>query len=105
MNHERIQQLKELLEESPADSFCRYALALEYASDPSARKLAIEELELLKKNDSQYLALYYQLGYLYHQEQELELAKQVLTQGQALAKEQGNAHTYSELEFLLDEIK
>ncbi len=105
MNPARIQQLTELLEDDPADSFCRYALALEYASDPSSRKQAIEELELLKKNDPNYLALYYQLGLLYYQEQQINEAKQVLMVGLSLAKQQGNAHTYSELEFLLDDIE
>lgn len=105
MNHERIQQLNELLTDDPRDSFCRYALALEYASDPSALNQAIRELELLKKIDPQYLALYYQLGLFYHQEQEKEKAKQVLMEGMSLAKQQGNAHTYSELEFLLDDIE
>ena len=71
MNQERIQQLTEMLVDDPTDSFCRYALALEFASDPSSRKQAIEELELLKKNDPNYLALYYQLGLLYHQEQQM----------------------------------
>lgn len=103
MNPERIEQLKEMIEENPTDSFCQYALALEYASDPSTQKLAIDELEKLKKNDPSYLALYYQLGLLYHQQEEKELAKQVLMEGQALAKKQGNVHTYSELEFLLDD--
>lgn len=105
MNHERIDQLKELLAEDPADSFCRYALALEYASDPSSRKLAIEELEHLKKSDPNYLALYYQLGLLYFQDQQNEQAKQVLMKGLSLAKEQGNTHTYSELEFLLEDVE
>jgi uncharacterized protein HemY len=105
MNPARIEQLKEMIEENPADSFCQYALALEYASDPSTQKQAIEELEKLRMNDPNYLALYYQLGYLYHQDQQLKLAKQVLTEGLALAKEQGNTHTYSELEFLLEDIE
>lgn len=105
MNLVRIQQLTEMLADDPADSFCRYALALEYASDPSSRKQAIEELELLKKNDPNYLALYYQLGLLYHQDQQMNVAKEVLLEGLSLAKEQGNAHTYTELEFLLEDIE
>ncbi|MBK7682749.1 MAG: tetratricopeptide repeat protein [Bacteroidia bacterium] len=105
MNQERIQQLTEMLVDDPTDSFCRYALALEFASDPSSRKQAIEELELLKKNDPNYLALYYQLGLLYHQEQQMNEAKQVLMEGLSLAKEQGNTHTYSELEFLLEDVE
>lgn len=105
MNPARIEQLKEMIEENPADSFCHYALALEYASDPSTQKQAIEELEKLRMNDPNYLALYYQLGLLYHQQKEKELAKQVLIEGQALAKKQGNTHTFSELEFLLEDVK
>lgn len=104
MNLERLLLLKEMLAENPTDSFCQYALALEYASDPSTQRQAIDVFEKLRKNDPNYLALYYQLGLLYHQQKEKELAKQVLMEGLSLAKKQGNAHTYSELEFLLDDI-
>jgi predicted Zn-dependent protease len=105
MNPSRIRQLKEMLAEDPSDSFCSYALALEYAGDPSTRKLAIAELERLKKNDPDYLALYYQLGLLYHQQEENQMAKQILNEGMLLAKKQGNSHTYAELKFLLEDIE
>lgn len=105
MNQERIQQLKELLAEDPLDSFCLYGLALEYASHPDSLPLAIETLELLKQSDPNYLPMYYQLGLLYAQQQQKEQAKETLQEGLRLAEKLGNKHTYTELEFLLDDIE
>lgn len=99
---DRIEQLLELLRESPEDSFLRYALALEQSKLGNTEK-AIENLELVLKNDSGYLAAYYQLGKFYEAVQRPELAKKIFLKGILLAKERGDLKTMTELRTALDE--
>jgi len=105
MNKERVDQLLELLKEDPKDVFCRYALALEYATEPSFLNSAIKELEKLRKSDEDYLPIYFQLGLLYQKLVMTDEAKRAVSDGLKLAKLQGNTHAYYELEFLMDDLE
>ena len=60
---DKIATLEQFLKEDPADTFSRYALALEYAKIEDVSK-ALFLLGQLKSIDPGYLALYYQLGKL-----------------------------------------
>ena len=66
--NERIDMLQEYIQDDPSDTFSRYALALEHAKIGETSK-AIEYLKQLRIIDSEYLALYYQLGKLLQQMQ------------------------------------
>jgi tetratricopeptide (TPR) repeat protein len=61
MSNDRLAQLKDLLAEDPADSFVRYAIALELKRT-GAMEQAATELEALLRDDPKYTAAYYQLA-------------------------------------------
>ena len=85
-----------LFRSDPSDTFSRYALALEHAKIGETSK-AIEYLKQLRIIDSEYLALYYQLGKLLQQIGFLDEAIEVFKSGILVAQKQQNRHTESEL--------
>ena len=60
----RIEILKGFLKENAADSFSRYALALEYVK-LGLHDDAVKEFETVQSDDPGYVATYFQLGQLY----------------------------------------
>jgi len=92
---ERINKLKELLAQQPADSFLRHALALEYikAGDQIKARQLFEEL---LKEDPDYIGSYYHLAKLLEQLGEKEQAVTWYEKGleRARGKDQ---HAYNEL--------
>jgi len=104
MNHQRVHHLKLMLQEDPTDVFCRYALALEYATEQESVNDALILLEQLKADSSDYLPLYYQLANLYKSIGRLVEAHSLAVEGIKLAELQKDNHTKAELEFLLDDL-
>jgi tetratricopeptide (TPR) repeat protein len=98
--NDRIKMLHEYIQDDPSDTFSRYALALEYAKEGETSK-AIELLKQLRIIDSDYLALYYQLGKLLQQIGLLDAAVEVFKEGIRVAQKQQNKHTESELRGVL----
>lgn len=96
MSNPRIVQLKKFLEKDPADSFSRYALALEYAN-AGLLKEAQTEFETLLQNDPNYTATYYHLGKLYEKQGESVKAKMLYEKGIALTAKLGQTHANKEL--------
>jgi Tfp pilus assembly protein PilF len=97
----RIELLKGFLKENSADSFSRYALALEYVKlgqNEDARR----EFETVMKNDPDYVATYYQLGQLYRAMSMTHDAEKTFRTGMTVAAKLGDEHTRSELESALD---
>jgi tetratricopeptide (TPR) repeat protein len=100
---DRIKMLQEYIQDDPSDTFSRYALALEYTKAGEASK-AIEYLKQLRIIDSEYLALYYQLGKLLQQIGLLDAAIEVFKAGIGVAQKQQNRHTESELRGALQQL-
>ena len=100
----RLDQMLVFLEQDPNDSFSRYAVALEYASQRQF-PTAIEQLNELRRRDPDYVALYYQLGEMQSKMEEWDLAEQAYTEGIAVARRIGDTHTLSELQMALDELE
>jgi tetratricopeptide (TPR) repeat protein len=99
----RIDLLKSFLEESPDDSFSRYALALEYiklGQHDDARR----EFETVRTKDPDYLATYYQLGQLYIKMGLGHEAEKTFRTGIGVAIKQRDDHTRSELEAALESL-
>jgi Tfp pilus assembly protein PilF len=100
---DRIQRIKELLAESPADSFLRHALALEYikqGDDALARQL----FEALLKEDPGYVGSYYHLGKLLERTGEQDAAIAWYEKGMQVAKEQDDRHAFNELRGAWEEL-
>ena len=95
MNTKR-DQLIEMLQNEPHDSFLNYALALDYAKVNNVKK-AIEIIEELLLRDENYLAAYYQLGKLYGQMNQPAKAIVIFEKGIGIAKKQNNRKTLGEL--------
>lgn len=100
---ERIEQLKEFLRASPADSFLQHALALEYikTGDDSSARLLFEEI-LHRQPD--YIGSYYHLAKLLERIGEQESAIGWYEKGMAAAKAAGDQHAYSELQMAYEEL-
>jgi Tfp pilus assembly protein PilF len=92
---ERIDKLKELLTQQPADSFLRHALALEYIKigDQTKARLTFEEL---LSEEPDYIGSYYHLAKLLESLGEKEQAIAWYEKGleRARGKDQ---HAYNEL--------
>lgn len=93
-----------MVREQPDDPFPPYALALEKAAIPGLEPDAIRLLESLRERHPGYLPLYYQLGHLLAVTGDSVSARSVFEAGKALAIEQKNMHTRSELESYLDNL-
>lgn len=99
----RINILQEYLKSTPADSFLRHALALEYikiGDDSEAKKL----FESILEEDSAYVGSYYHLAKLLERMEENELAIKWYEKGMAAAKEAGDQHSYNELQAAYEDL-
>lgn len=100
---DRIEKLKEFLQQNPADSFVQHALALEYiklGDDVKAREL----FETLLLRDSGYVGSYYHLGKLYERNGDEANAIRVYEKGMEEAKKAGDNHAYGELRGAYEEL-
>jgi len=98
----RLEMLEKLLAEGKADSFARYALAMEY------RKLgrledALGVFTALREVDARYLPQYLMAGQILLELRRLDEARAWLEQGMTVAREQGDSRTLGELESALRE--
>jgi len=99
----RIEILKGFLAHEPKDSFSRYALALEYVkagqSDDARR-----QFELVRDNDPDYVATYFQLAQLYRGLGLKHEAEKTYRTGITVAAKVGDSHTQGELEGALESL-
>jgi tetratricopeptide (TPR) repeat protein len=101
---DRLEQIREFLNEQPDDSFLRYALAQEYAKRENWA-LAEESYQILLNTDPDYLATYYHLALLWRSQGKIEEAKELLDDGIDRAKAAREQHTLSEMQSLRLEIE
>lgn len=100
---ERIQKLKAFLAESPADSFLRHALALEFikvGEDEQAREL----FEQILKTDPGYIGTYYHLAKLLERAGDTAAAITCYQDGMEAAGKAGDKHAFGELRSALEEL-
>ena len=93
---DRLTILNEYLAQDPNDDFVLYAIALEYQR---LNKLdeAITQLELLKHKNEIYLPLYYTLGKIYEEAQQIDKAIIAYRAGKTIAIAQKNKKILGEL--------
>lgn len=96
MSVNRLDQLLKFLEESPDDSFLKFAIAKEHEK-VSAHDKALKYYLDIHENDSNYIGLYYHLGKLYEVINRRQLALNIYKQGIELGKKNGDFHSVSEL--------
>ena len=104
MPADRLDTLREMLADDPADAFTRYALAMELKGR-QRRVEAIAELDTLLREQPDYVAAYYQAAGLLHAEGRTDEAVSVVRRGLEAAERAGEDHARSELAELLDELE
>jgi len=100
---DRVEKLKEFLEQDPADSFVQHALALEYmkaGDDAAAQKL----LEDILQREPSYVGSYYHLAKLFERNGNNEAAIKWYEKGMEEAKKAGENHAYNELRSAYEEL-
>ena len=97
----RLEAVKGLVAQDPANSRVRYMLCMEYMS---ARDFAaaVAELKELLARDADYVAAYYQAGRASEEAGEEDAARAFYRDGMVAAKRVGDAHALSELQAALD---
>ena len=100
---DRVEKIREMLNENPKDSFLCHALALEYiklGNDNDARKL----FESIVENEPGYIGTYYHLAKLLERTGETAAAIKVYEKGMEEARRAGDDHSLSELRSAFEEL-
>jgi tetratricopeptide (TPR) repeat protein len=100
---ERIDKIKAMMVESPADPFLQHALALEYikrGNDEEARYL----FEEILNREPGYIGSYYHLAKLLERNGRPEEAIKVYKKGMEEAKRAGDDHALGELRSAYEEL-
>ncbi len=95
-NNSRLIHLKALLEDDPNDGFLLFAIAKEYEGMHDFDQ-ALISYHLLLEKDPMYVGLYYHLGALYQEIDEMDKALDIYTQGIQIAISIKDLHALSEL--------
>lgn len=99
----RIDKIKTMLEQNPADSFLQHALALEYiklGNEEGARHL----FEDILNREPGYIGSYYHLAKLLERAEQTEAAIKVYERGMEEAKKAGDNHALGELRSAYEEL-
>jgi Tfp pilus assembly protein PilF len=96
MANTRLEILKQMVEQSPADGFARYGLAMEYvrSGEPEA---AVSEFEALLSHNPGYAAGYFHGGQTLEKLGRTEDARELYRKGIDVTTASGDDHTRSEL--------
>ena len=92
----RLQQLFNLLEQNPKDSFVRFALAKEYENTGDQEK-ALQFYKDLLADDPKYVGAYFHLARLYADGNRQKEAFEIYDMGIQVARELSDHHALSEL--------
>lgn len=104
MKTTRLSNLLSLIEASPNDPFFPYAIALEYYRE-GANEECLRYLKQVFDRFPNYLPSYYQYGKVLLETNQPKLAQTILEQGIALAQQQNDTKTQSELQQLLEYLQ
>jgi len=99
----RIEKIKEMLQQNGRDSFLEHALALEYIKTGEQIQ-AMQIFESLLQKEPEYLGSYYHLGKLYQTLGKTEKAIETYQKGMQLAKSVKDMHSFNELRSAYDEL-
>lgn len=97
----RIEPLKALIAQDPANTRYRFMLAMEYrsAGDSASAIAALEELAAIDPN---YVSAWFQAGQICEQDGDIERARRFYQAGVDCARRIGDAHALSEIQAALD---
>jgi tetratricopeptide (TPR) repeat protein len=98
---DRVEALKAMLAQDPANTFARYGLAQEYARGGEYESAIAEYGTLLAANPD-YAAAYYHAGQALEKLNRPDDARQMYQRGIEVTTRTGDMHTRSELQGVLD---
>lgn len=98
--NKRLEVLKKMVESGKADSFARYALALELKKEGLIDE-SLAAFTALRKADEEYLPQYLMAGQMLIDVSRSEEARDWLTAGLALAQKKGDGKAAGEIESAL----
>lgn len=93
----RIEQIRNMLLKEPEDIFLNYALALELAKNNNSLNMAEQQFKKVLALNKDYIPAYYQLGKLYEEMSDNNLALSTYTIGLQKARDQKNNKAINEL--------
>jgi Tfp pilus assembly protein PilF len=93
----RVEVLKQMVEQDPKNAFARYGLAMEYAKNGDLPQ-AVAEYKSLLATDENYVAAYFHSGQALEKLGKLDEARAVYEMGIEVATRKGDLHTRSEIE-------
>ena len=99
----RLDQLSEILKQSPGNLLARYGLAVEYAQ-LGDHENALANLRALMASNPDYVAAYYQAGRVLQKVGDKGQAREVFEQGILACNRVGDQHAKSEMEAALGEL-
>ena len=97
---DRINQLRNMLESEPDDTFCLYGIAMEYAKDGQSDR-ALAHFDRTIEVDPDYCYAYYHKARCLIDLDRTEDARATLETGLAQARSCGDVHAEGEIEALL----
>jgi tetratricopeptide (TPR) repeat protein len=100
MTADRLEALRNLVEQNPGNELARFGLAMEYAGSGRAEE-AITSFKGLIELNPNYWGAYYHFGQVLESLGRQEEARSVYQTGIHVAKRLGQAHAASELETAL----
>lgn len=101
MASDRLDVLKTMLAQDPANTFARYGLAMEYVNRGQDND-ALAEFEALLQANGDYAAAYYHGGRALERLQRLDEARSMFERGVDVTTRTGDQHTRAELQAALD---
>lgn len=99
----RLEEFKELVELEPNDTFCRYALGMEYMG-ASEFDEAVHHFQEVIRLDPLYSAAYFQAAIASHKAEHIDQAKEFLNRGIEVAEKKGDWHARDEMKEALENL-
>jgi Tfp pilus assembly protein PilF len=93
----RLELIKQMIEQNPNKSFARYGLALEYANSGALEQAVIEFNELVA-HDADYSAAYFHAGQTLEKLGRIKQARDMYEKGIEVTTRKGDVHTRAEIE-------
>lgn len=102
--HDRIEQLKKMLQAEPGDAFCMYGLALEYAKRGESDE-AVSWFDRTIAADPRQCYAYFHKAKAQQEAGAMDSARETLGTGLKQARAIGDVKAASEIEAFLDELE
>ncbi len=100
----RKQQIEEMLEEEPDDTFLRYGLGMEYVGEGN-QEAAVHCFRELLRLDATYVPAYLQAGQALVRLGRLNEARDLWREGVAAARQKGDQHAADEMQGMLANLE